>query len=86
MSIKKYNIWCEICGYTRITDGSAPEDKKLIEIKRGKVQLTLPKIDENGKTEEAKFFSQPKMFKCPKCGRGVRIKKVRQKNEEDNLT
>ncbi len=85
MSIKKYTIYCEICGFLRITDGSQSEDKALKEIKRGKIQRNLPTLNEEGKTEESKFLTQPKMVKCPKCGRGIRIRKAR-KNEEDNAS
>ena len=82
MSIKKYSIFCEICGYHRITDGSSPEDKDLIEIKRGKVQRNIPKLNEEGKVEDSLFFPQPKMFKCPSCGRGVRVKKIKNQSPE----
>lgn len=80
MSIKKYLILCEPCGYKRITDGSDDED--LVKIPRSDIPGGAPFIDTTEKKVKFKKSSkQPIMVKCPKCGRGIRIRKLDQKNE-----
>jgi len=76
MGIKIYRIYCEICGYNRVTDGSQIEDHKLKEVPRVKIQRNIPVLDEQNKTIPSEFCHLPKIYKCPKCGRGMRIKKI----------
>lgn len=81
MSIKKYLVYCEPCGYKRITDGS--NDYDLTKVPRSEVPGGYPKLDLIKKeVKEPKSKSQPIMVKCPKCGRGVRVRKLDGKNEK----
>lgn len=74
MSIKKYLIYCEPCGYKRITDGT--DDHNIVKISRSSVPSGIPKLNfETKKIETKKDIKQPILVKCPKCGRGIRIKK-----------
>lgn len=83
MSIKKYLILCEPCGYKRITDGS--NDGDIVKIPRSKVPGGAPKLNPQTKeTVTKKSTRQPIMVKCPKCGRGVRVRKLKDKNNEEN--
>ncbi len=84
MSIKTYRIYCEICGYNRITDGSSEEDKNMQEIKRSPIQKNIPVLGEDGKIVPSSNIKQPKMFKCPTCGRGIRARKIINAKQEDN--
>tara|TARA_Y100000034_G_scaffold104648_1_gene131350 strand:- start:11673 stop:11936 length:264 start_codon:yes stop_codon:yes gene_type:complete len=82
MSIKKYLVYCEPCGYKRITDGSDDEDLK--KVPRSDVPGGAPEIDPITKTVKIKKSTkQPIMVKCPKCGRGIRVRKLDRKNEEE---
>ena len=76
MGAKSYRIYCEICGYLRVTDGSQLDDHKLREIPRSKIQRNIPVLNEQDKTIPSEFVNLPKMYKCPKCGRGIRIRKI----------
>lgn len=81
MSIKKYLVYCEPCGYKRITDGSMDYD--LVKIPRADIPGGSPEIDLASNTVKTKKSTkQLPMVKCPKCGRGIRVKKMDLKNEE----
>jgi len=90
MSIKTYLLYCEICGYKRITDGSDATD--LVEIKTSPLFTGAPKIDAITKKIMApKAKPQRKRFKCPKCGRVVFPRQINKNlpvlenlNEENN--
>ena len=70
MSIKTYLLYCEICGYKRITDGSDATD--LVEVKTSPLFTGAPKLDSiTKKVFVPKAKPQRKRFKCPKCGRIV---------------
>ena len=70
MGIKTYLLYCEICGYKRITDGSDATD--LVEIKTSPLITGAPKLDPiTKKMFVSKTKPQRKRFKCPKCGRVV---------------
>ena len=76
MSIKLYQLYCEICNWKRITDGSDIGD--LFELKTSPIPAGIPKLDsETKKTTTKKPLARTKKFRCPKCGRGwmVRLKK-----------
>lgn len=70
---KRYMIFCEPCAYKKIvesTDG-------LVEIRRPKVPGGSPYIDPlTKKTKTKKATEQPPSVKCPKCGRGVVLKRL----------
>lgn len=85
MSVKLYQLYCEICNWKRITDGS---DHGLREAKSSPIQRGVPKLGEEKDTTlergfksreiiEPKMKKLPKRFKCPKCGRIVRMKKIK---------
>lgn len=91
---KYYILYCENCSYKRITDGSDVGD--LYEYKRNKIPTGIPKIDPiTKKTTTSNPKVLPKMFRCPKCGRLVRPKKVipsvipelkKEENDEQNIS
>ena len=68
MATKLYQLYCEICHWRRITDGSDIGD--MCEIPTTPLMTALPKI-EDGKPTAAKFQKRPKMFRCEQCGRAV---------------
>jgi predicted RNA-binding Zn-ribbon protein involved in translation (DUF1610 family) len=81
---KLYLLYCEICGYKRITDGSDAKD--LVEVKTSPLFTTAPKIDPITKKHlKFKPKKRRKRFKCPKCGRVVFPKRIDnlEKNNED---
>jgi hypothetical protein len=85
MSIKQYLVYCEPCSYKRITDGSDDED--LVKVLRSDVPGGAPQLDPHTKeTVTKKSSKQPPMVKCPKCGRGIRVRKLERKNEENKST
>ena len=70
MPIKTYQLYCDMCHWKRITDGSNIKDLK--EIKNSALQKTLPTLDkETQKLNPGKTIKQPKKFRCPQCGRHV---------------
>lgn len=81
MALKYYRLNCEICGYNSITDGS---NTNLVEYKRSKVQKEIPKLDPaTGKTVTATWLTLPKKYKCPKCGRLISPRKLKEPELED---
>ena len=83
MSEKTYQLYCDSCGYKRITDGTKDEDKKLVEVKVSPLFLSPPILDLiTHKTIEAKFKKRPKRFKCPKCGMVIFPKKLKENDEK----
>ena len=80
MSIKLYQLYCEICNWKRITDGSDIGD--LFELKTSPIPSGIPKLDsETKKTTTKKPLARTKKFRCPKCGRGVLPRKVANPQE-----
>lgn len=78
-----YIFYCDICNFKKITDGSDLAD--FLEYVRSPIQKTLPKLDkDNKKRISATTYDLPKRFKCPKCGRLIRPKKLKVSNENDN--
>jgi hypothetical protein len=67
MSIKTYRLQCEFCNYKKTAPGS--DFKELIEIPLAPVPKGLAKRG---------HIKRPKLYRCPKCGRGIRVKKVSQ--------
>jgi hypothetical protein len=85
MSVKLYKLYCQMCNWQLVTDGSDEAAKKLVEIKTSPIPTGLPKIDE----ETKKIVTPPpkkqiKRFKCPKCGRGIRPVKIEDVQDKIN--
>jgi len=81
MASKYYKLHCEICGHTIVTDGT---NIKLVEYKRSRVQKEIPKLDPStNKLVEGSWLSLPKKYKCPKCGRLISPRKMRDEPIED---
>ena len=75
MSLKTYRLFCEMCSWKRITDGSDLQD--LVEIKKSKIQRGIPRIDPaTKKVVEPNWKKMPKQWKCPQCGRPVKAVKI----------
>ena len=68
MVTKLYQLYCEICHWRKITDGS--DVNQMHEIPTTPLMTALPKIEE-GKPAVAKFQKRPKRFRCEQCGRVV---------------
>lgn len=74
--MSKYSFYCEPCGYREFLN---EEDfKSKIEISRSPIPKGVVKIEDGKATEESlkQGVPQPRMFKCPKCGRGVKVREV----------
>jgi predicted RNA-binding Zn-ribbon protein involved in translation (DUF1610 family) len=88
MVSKYYRLYCEICGYSLITDGS---NVSLVEYKRSKIQKEIPKLDPAAdKTIPATWLTLPKKYKCPKCGRLISARKFKDEdktksNSDENI-
>ena len=72
--VKRTMIFCEPCGYKSIIEPKQNPDE-LTEIVSAKIQAGIPQLEGN-KTVTKPFIERPKMYKCPKCGRGVRVKEL----------
>lgn len=64
-----YALHCDACGFHKVTDGT---DCKLVEMKVSPIQRTLPSLANQATSQDS---PRSKMFKCPKCGRGITAKK-----------
>jgi len=81
MSTKTYLLYCNFCGFKKITDGT--KEKDMIEIKVSPLFLSPPTLDPiTNKTIEAKFKKRPKRFKCPNCGRVIFPKKLKDNEKQ----
>jgi predicted RNA-binding Zn-ribbon protein involved in translation (DUF1610 family) len=75
MSVKTYQLYCEICGYKRISDGSDVHD--LLEIKTSPIPGGVPFVDpQTKKIIVPKSQNQRKKFRCPKCGRIIMARQI----------
>lgn len=84
-----YRLNCEICGFNLYSEDT---NIKLVEYKRSKIQGEIPKLDPetgkisgvpklNSETSELtypKMISLPKKYKCPKCGRLLSSRKMKE--------
>lgn len=71
----KFVIHCDACGKNIITTGN--DTTNLVEIKTSLIPGRIPMYNKEKKeTEVGKCYQRPKMFKCPKCGRGVVARKL----------
>lgn len=76
-----YKLHCEICNWTKVTNGSDAVD--LVEFITAPIPVKSSQRDlKTKKIIEAKSIPQPRKFKCPKCGRLVIPKKL-ENNEPD---
>ena len=81
MSLKLYQLYCEICGWKRITDGSDISD--LYEIKCADMPTGAPKYDTlEKKTVVPPLKKRLRKFRCQKCGRGVVPRKIQNPQAE----
>lgn len=80
-----YRLYCEICNYNKITENGV--DLDLPEFARSEIQRDIPKLDEKFKKIEMKPpRKQARMFKCPKCGRLIKPKKLPEEaNKNENI-
>jgi predicted RNA-binding Zn-ribbon protein involved in translation (DUF1610 family) len=84
MSTKSYLLYCEICGFKRLTDGTDAKD--LVEVKTSPMITNIPTLDTlTFKTIPAKFKKQKKRFKCPKCGRVVFPRKLDEPKSNNTI-
>lgn len=75
MSVKTYILYCEICGYKRISDGT--DIKDLVPYQQAAIPGGTPYIDPvTKKVVVPKSIQQSKKFKCPQCGRLITARKV----------
>ena len=74
--IKRMMLFCEPCGFKQIIEpDKMPTD--ICEIKTSPIQQQIPILDVGtNKTVTKPFKPQPKKYKCPSCGRGVRLKEL----------
>jgi len=78
-SIKRYQLYCEICNWKKITDGG--DMNALVEIKTSPIPRGIPKKNlETGEMEKQKYLRQPKKFRCPNCGRAITPRKLSSLN------
>jgi len=79
-------LYCEICNWKKITDGS--DIKEMTEIKMSSIPGGPPTLDPiTKKVIVPKNIKQSRRFKCPQCGRVVIPKKLQPEkpNEKDRF-
>ena len=77
--LKLYIIYCEPCGFKRLTDGS--DVAGLIPYKQAPIPGGSPYRDmATGQIKIPPSRQNSKKFKCPKCGRVVTVRKVADPN------
>lgn len=92
-----YQLYCDFCGYKRITEGTDVNDLK--EIKTSSIQKGIPVLDpiakkimsaEIGQPAQVatgiiqpKTMKQKKKFKCPGCGKVIMARKLLENSGED---
>jgi hypothetical protein len=75
MASKLYRLYCEVCNWKKITDGSDIVD--FYEILTSPIPGGAPKKDPTTNAIiEAKSTRQPRKFRCPQCGRVVIPRKI----------
>ena len=85
MSLKVYQLYCEICNWKSVTDGTEVEDK-LYEYSTSPIPGGAPYVDPvDKKTVEKKSQKQPRKFRCPKCGRVVIPRQIDNPQEDVDL-
>ena len=77
--LKLYLIYCEPCGFKKLTDGS--DVSGLVPYKQSRIPGGSPYRDPaTGQMVTPESRSNSKKFKCPKCGRVVTVRKVADPN------
>jgi len=77
--LKLYIIYCEPCGFKKLTDGS--DVSGLVPYKQSRIPGGSPYRDlATGKIVTPESRPNSKKFKCPKCGRVVTVRKVADPN------
>ena len=71
--MNKFILFCEPCGFKKLIEDNPENYEKL---PRLEIQSKIPYMDKEGKVVSSKPLVQPIMSKCPKCGRGVILKKI----------
>ena len=73
--VKRWYLHCEPCGHKQIVEKF--EESNLTEVKRVNVPGGAPRLDkEKKKAVSRPTTAQPRMFKCPSCGRGCTCKNL----------
>lgn len=73
--VKLYSMYCEPCGFRKLTDGS--DLAGFVPYKQSAIPGGSPYLDPlTGKTVTPKVRQNTKKFKCPKCGRVITVKKI----------
>ena len=81
MAEKLYRLFCEICNWKLVTNGTDEAARKLVEIKTSPIPTGYPKMnEETNKVVVPPPLKQVKRFKCPGCGRGLRPVQVEDVN------
>lgn len=79
--LKLYSIYCEPCGFKKLTDGS--DVAGLIPYKQSSIPGGSPFRDPlTGQIKTPPAKQNSKKFKCPKCGRVVTVRKVADPNTQ----
>lgn len=74
---KKYMVYCEPCNYRSLIEERWEGDSHLTVIPTSKIQSNIPMLDPSTKKTLSKpLIERAKMYKCPKCGRGIRAKQM----------
>lgn len=73
---KRKMIFCEPCGFKAIYNNEASVD--AIEVPLAKIQKNIPVLDpKTQKTIESQWQERKKtIFKCPSCGRAVKLRDI----------
>ena len=73
---KRSMMFCEPCGFKKIIDVNE-QVTNLTEVKTSPIQLKIPSLDPaTQKTVQSKFQPQAPRYKCPKCGRQVKVREL----------
>ena len=79
--LKMYAIYCEPCGFKKLTDGS--DIAGLTPYMQSKIPGGSPYRDQTtGQIVTPPSRSNSKKFKCPNCGRVVTVRKVADPNNQ----
>lgn len=73
-------LYCQSCSYKFLYE------KTLLEIKVNDVPGGIPYVDkEDGKVKTPAACSRRRIFKCPKCGKGVASKLLTTPSQESKV-
>lgn len=78
-----YILYCEICNWKKITDGSDIGD--MYEYHTSQIPGGTPKLDSTSKKIlQPKSRTQLRKFRCQNCGRQLTPKKIQRINDEQD--